>query len=268
VTAINVAAQHKFGCVHVAVDAASYTREHIVTAFGTKVFPVPHWPGLITNAGNGGATILLGTALSQEFQSFDSVIEGSDKLPQIVGSCGLPTGADVLLVGISEKRGPECYLFRTNDDLPLTTTRENAEASPFWPRNACELVKLPDIIMTPIPNDQIVPALFEGIDLDADPELVIWSLRKHLEMQRQMKLPPGIGGIGGFGQVTTISAAGITQRMLQRWPDKVGSTLHPERIDWAQWHLDNPKPGAEAISRVRRNMLECKERKSELRVVR
>jgi hypothetical protein len=215
-------------------------------AFGTKVFTVPHWPGLVTNVGNGGATILLGTALSQEFSSFDDLIARRDsKLPQMVAGCGIPTGADVLLVGISEQRGPESYVFRINDDLPLTTSREEAEASAYWADRPCELIKLPAVVMTPVPPPEMsIAANWEGIDVDADPELVIWSLRKHLEMQRQIVLPEGIGGIGGHGQLTTISADGITQRIIQRWPeDKIGARLRPCPIDWKKWHADNPKPG-------------------------
>jgi hypothetical protein len=44
-----------------------------------------------------------------------------------------------------------------------------------------------------------------------------------LTTQRHTSLPEGMGGIGGFGQVTTISADGITQRIIQRWPADIRS---------------------------------------------
>jgi hypothetical protein len=72
---------------------------------------------------------------------------------------------------------------------------------------------------------------------------VLWSMRKVLAMQRHMKRPDGLGGIGGFGQLTSISADGITQRIIERWPDVLGAPLRPGPIDWTRWHADNPKPG-------------------------
>lgn len=52
-----------------------------------------------------------------------------------------------------------------------------------------------------------------------------------------------IGGIGGFGELTTVSADGITQRIVERWPaDALGAPLRHGPLDWAQWHRDNPKP--------------------------
>jgi hypothetical protein len=68
-------------------------------------------------------------------------------------------------------------------------------------------------------------------------------MRKVLEMQRNTKLPDGMGAIGGFAEIVTISADGIYQRVVQRWgADQVGAPLKPDPIDWAKWHSDNPKP--------------------------
>lgn len=245
-TAIIIATQRNRGLVHVAVDAAVYDRDHVITAFGTKVFTVPHWPGLVTSAGNCGATILLGTALSQEFATFDELVENSDdRLPGLVAGCGLPTGADVFLAGISEKRGPESYAFRTDDSVPSSATSEAADA--FWNGNVCRLVRLADndIAMMPIPIDQFVPASFnfDDVKLDADPELIIWTVQKLLEMMRQSEVTREIGAIGGCASVTTISAQGISQRMLQRWSeDRIGAPLRPAPVDWERWHRDNPRP--------------------------
>jgi hypothetical protein len=72
-------------------------------------------------------------------------------------------------------------------------------------------------------------------------------------MQREISLPAGIGGIGGFAELVSVRLDGISQRIVDRWPaDKIGAPLHHSPIDWPQWHRDNPKPG---VSRRKANKL-------------
>jgi hypothetical protein len=242
-TAIGITAQKRFGLIHLLGDAAIYTPQHGVEAFGTKVFPIPHLPAAVTSLGNSHATVLFGHALSQS-HSFDRLVESApDVIPALIAAGDWQVGGQVIIAGISETRGPESYMFRLNDELPATNTREDVEASSYWGSNAGTLIKLGDIVMSPVPTLQdVIAADFEGIDADADPDTVIWSMSKHLEMQRHMTLPADIGGIGGFAQLTTISPYGITQRVLHRWPDEIGGFLRPEPVDWVVWHRRNPKP--------------------------
>jgi hypothetical protein len=242
-TAIIVVCQPRHNVVHVVTDGAIYRQDQTVVAFGNKVAAVPHWPGIVTSAGNAAATPLFGWDLAQQFASFDDLIrDGEAVLPELSRSFGLPSAATMIFAGISAERGPEAYSFRTEDVVPPMSTREELEASECYDA-PFKLVKLPAVVMTPVPSDQSIAAGYAGLDVDADPESALWSMRKVLTMQRHMKLPEGLGGIGGFGQLTTISADGIAQRIIQRWPDVLGAPLRPGPIDWKQWHLDNPKPG-------------------------
>jgi hypothetical protein len=242
-TAVVIVAQPRHGLIHFAGDAAMYQNDQTVTDFGCKAFPIAHWPGLVTSAGNSAMVPLFGWSLSQEFASFDAAVESAEqRLPVYAERYGLPNGGQFFLVGISS-RGPEAYVCRTDDALPPGVTVAQAEASGYWADARYKLIRLPNVGMSPVPNDQVLAANYEGIDPDDDPETVVWGIRKMLEMQRQTKLPDGIGGIGGFAQLTTISGAGITQRILQRWSaDRTGALLKPAPIVWAHWHRDNPKP--------------------------
>jgi hypothetical protein len=251
--------------LHLAVDAAMYRQDQCVVAFGTKVWPVSHWPGVVFCTGNAAAVPLFGWALAQQYATWDGMIDdaenGLNSLADIVREYGL-NHASVLLAGISAKRGPEAYTFQTTVELPPGVTREEAEASPYW-QSPYVLTKLPDVIMSPVtPPELSIAAAYEGIDVDADPETVLWSLRHVLAMQRAMPLPDGIGGIGGWIEAFSISAGGIHQRVIERWPeDTIGAPLHHGPIAWTQWHTDNPKPG---MSRVKRDMLSRKARKLQL----
>lgn len=261
-TAIVSVCQPRHSLIHLATDAAIYQHDQTVVAFGTKVWPVSHWPGLVACAGNAAAVPLFGWSLSQEFSAWDDLIDDAERglanLARLVKDYGLSHAA-VLLAGISAKRGPEAYTFQTTTELPPCTTREEAEASPYF-QPPYVLTKLPDVIMTPVaPPEMAIAANYEGIDVDADPDVVVWGIRKVLAMQRAMPLPDGIGGIGGWAELTTVSEAGVTQRIIDRWPgDKVGAPLHHGPISWDSWHRQNPKPG---LSRLKRDMLERKARK-------
>jgi hypothetical protein len=251
-TAIVIAAQPKRGLVHVLTDAAQY-RDGKVICFGNKSAPVPQWPGVITCTGSAFNTTLFRSGLAERFSTWDDMIAGAEsELPQMVKDYGL-SWSTVVLAGISRSRGPELYSFDNDARLPDHISGAEKDASPYH-SEPFKLIRLPDVIMSPPVTDAatLVGADFEGIDVDADPDSVIWSMRKHLAMQRAMPLPDGIGGIGGFGELSTVSADGVTHRIVDRWPgDEIGAPLHHGPADWVAWHRDNPKPGTSRLQLVK-----------------
>lgn len=253
-TAIVVACQRQHNLIHVATDAAMYRDGEGVTAFGKKVDTVGHWPGVITNAGNGAAGALFTRELSKQFATWDDMVgdygAGVPALAAIVEDYGL-SHALVVLAGFSQARGPESYTFQTSLALPPGVTAEQAAANEQYAA-PFTLVKLPDVIMTPVaPPEMAITAGYEGIDVNADPEVVLWSMRKAMTMQRHMLMPDGVGGIGGFAEIATIGPDGVTQRVLERWSqDKIGGPLDPGAIDWAEWGRDHPKPTQKRALRI------------------
>lgn len=250
-TAINIVAQRDQ--IHVLTDAAQY-RDGNVVCFASKTATMPQWPGLITCTGSAFNVALFRSALGELFSNWDDMVAGAE--PGLLRGLARDyaiSSSMVTFVGISATRGPESYYFENDAPLPAHIPEHDRE--PY------ALVKLPDVVMTPAVTDDltIIGAGWEGIDVDADPELVIWSMRKHLAMQRAMPLPDGIGGIGGFAELTTISTDCITQRSVDRWSeDKVGAPLRHGPVNWSEWHRRNPKPGQ---SRLKREMTERKARK-------
>jgi hypothetical protein len=242
--------------IHVASDAANY-RDGKVDSFAPKDYPIAHWPAVVVSAGAGSALMVLAPWLAREFTSFDDFIErGNSVLPKIVihwqytlerfGYGVSAVCSEIIVAGIS-KTGPQAFTFRTGNELPPNTTREEAEASPYWSENFAQLIELPDSIMTPVPDDQVVPANWEGFSLDDSTAVTHWSLLKVLHMQRHSTLlPKDIGGIGGWGQVTSIFPHHcIEQKILCAWPeDKTGEKIRPGPLDWKKWHRKFPKPGA------------------------
>lgn len=244
-TAIVCVSQPDQGLIHVATDAAMYNQDGKVCGFGNKVTTIPHWPGVITGLGNGAISILFAQSLSEKFSSFDDFIERSEQhLPTMMKSWGIeiPFEAHIIVAGISEQNGPEAYAFRTGDCIPATGTAADVEASDCYDA-PFKLVKLPNVVMSPTADDQVHAAGYDGIDPTDRPSAVVWAMRKVLEMQRHTTLPDDIGGIGGWGQLITISKYAIRQRIIARWPDdQVGGALRPPAVDWEAWHRENPRP--------------------------
>lgn len=230
---------------HLAADAATYTPDGEVAGFRSKVDAVPQWPGALATLGNAAMSPLLARWLALEFRTWDDLIAGAESfLPGVIDALELPSGADIVMVGHSRKRGMEAWTFRSDDALPPGTTAEEAELSPYRAKRICQLVRLPPVIMSPTANDQVIPAHFEGIDPNADSETLTWSIRKWFQMAKQTQLPDGVGSIGGFASMTTVHAGGLVEsRIIANWPeDSTGGPLRPWPIDWAQWHRENPKP--------------------------
>src|SRR5262245_36162045 len=102
-TAIVLACLKQRNCLHLATDAAKYRQDQSVVAFSTKVWPVSHWPGVVTCTGNAAAVPLFGSALADEFPSWDDMIDGAKqglaRPAEVVSEWGLSHAA-VLLAGI------------------------------------------------------------------------------------------------------------------------------------------------------------------------
>lgn len=248
-TALVCLAQPKHGLMHVATDAALY-RDGSVVSFANKVEPLAQWPGLITATGSAFNTTLFRSGLAEKFSTWDDMVAGSEaELPTMVKDYGM-TWSTVILAGISKERGPEIYHFTNDAPLPEHISADEMAASPYY-SDPYRLVRLPDVIMSPpVPSDVVIAADWEGIDPGTDPDLIPWLMSKHLTMQRCMPLPDDIGGIGGFAELTTVSVDGITQRIIERWPeDQIGAPLHHGPCDWDFWRKQNPKPGQSRLKR-------------------
>ncbi|MCF8475748.1 MAG: hypothetical protein K9G60_01865 [Pseudolabrys sp.] len=275
-TATNILCSRRLNAAIVATDAAVYQSRGIVTDFTSKMFAVAHWPGVVAVRGSSIASPFLGSDLSSKFESFDAMVAGiEDVLPAFVGAWnrtlagaaleGELTG-EMVLAGWSTERGAaEVYTIRIDDTLPISVSEAEADASTLH-GEPFKLVRLPDSVEAPVINDLdlIIAADWNGVD-ETDLDSAAWSMLHMLEMQRQADFGDGIHWIGGFAQISIVTADGVTQRMLKRWTeDEVGYLIRPTPIDWPQWHLENPKPKPNMpieLSRVRRDMLKRKQRK-------
>jgi hypothetical protein len=275
-TAINIARSLRHKIVYVVTDGAYYDiSDGIVAAFGTKVFSVPSWPGVVATRGSALATALVGSELTMHFQSFDEVVNGIEEAVEaaeedwhdLFERCGMST-IEIFLAGWSHERDqPESYIMRTGSEKGAVTDDAATEDIEL-DVPTLKLVALPVMAVAPaVTNEQISIAGIERFDANDEPSVVIQGLRHAIEAQRHALYHAdgaSYHAVGGFAQLTTVTPDGIQQRILTRWNDEIGEPITPEPIDWAKWRADHlslaPPPG---LSRLQR--MEKKARKGTLR---
>jgi hypothetical protein len=227
-TAINTICTDQ--AVHICTDGASYLPDGRVMAIGTKVFTAPNLPMALAVRGPAGAAFHLGPALTWRQESFDGVVCTIEETLPVVFSqyvkqfdCG--GEAEIILTGWSEYHGRcAAYFIRTHDWTPPATVRN------LWGREHCvELTTL-----TPLPFRLVklgAFAAFPSVAVDDLGERQIGRrMLQVMEAQRALdlcdfELESTGHVVGGFAQLTTITRDAISQRIIHRWPDRVGMKI-------------------------------------------
>ncbi len=204
---------------HILTDAAYLDTQGRLIFIGSKVRMLPHLNAVCVIRGeselDGAFTAMFGTAftsfdaLAKDFRTaIDNVLSSHDK--------GRPYApVDVVVAGVSEfSRKPELWTAsRGTPPEPVRYSRDRAYISPALGDAAAATLEAQDL--DPF-SDEFDPVM-DGADL--------------LEAQRvQVIQPAGFPPchiVGGFVQLTTISADGISTRVLRRWPDQVGQRIKP-----------------------------------------
>ncbi len=224
-SAVNIICQPRHGCLHIVTDSASYV-DGIVDGLGRpKVLTVPAWPGAITGRGPALAGAIVGETLSCKFPTFDEAV----------------AGAEEVLPGILE-RFSDIFSTPYPDRLQVviagwSSERRQPESYVF---NASEAA---------------APGATQE-EIEANAHYLVGSKLVRLSNRHY---------IGGSAQLTTITPAGVQQRILTRWKeDKIGELIRPRPIDWAKWRAELEGPPA-GLSRLKRQMMEKKLAKGKLR---
>ncbi|MCS3896109.1 hypothetical protein M2171_005242 [Bradyrhizobium japonicum USDA 38] len=93
---------------------------------------------------------------------------------------------------------------------------------------AHDLVELP-ILANPTPPVEDLLAAGWPIGVDRDKRDAKADLLHMLEIQRRREASDGKYYIGGHAVLTTVTADGVTQRAVHRWPeDRAGKPVRPQ----------------------------------------
>jgi hypothetical protein len=216
---------------HVFSDAAIYEpRNMMVGAFANKVSILPQYNAVIGSTGRFVNITLLGIAFAElQYENFDLL---ADDFGSVVKRAVARTNQ-------IDPNNPNLWGDDYTFGLAGWSPKQNAPA--FF---VVESAAGQDVAAVPATKYYSPAAVFEGVDdsitrFKFDPERPGESGLAIMRAQRLKKfLPLGNVGvkhslyyaIGGFCQHTSISRDGISVKILERWPDKIGSTVMPVSV--------------------------------------
>jgi hypothetical protein len=282
----------RLDAVHMLVDGLAYGQDGRISAISQKAWSFPVAGFVITSMGIGHFGLLAGVALEQQFGTFDAILAGAEAfLPEwyernafvranrdqdVVINTGSGGDAALFLAGWSRERGrAEAYTVTMwgdegDDGWSAEASRQMSDNETFG-ATKFKLERLLDLAMNPAPEADdlgaagMVPAGFASVQdwfASFDPELDLLHL---MEIQRRIRRTAGgFFLVGGLALLTSVTEAGISQRVVHRWiEDEIGSLVEPLPIlDWKAWRAERVRAAAPpGESPLKREMREAKERK-------
>ncbi|MCK1317148.1 hypothetical protein [Bradyrhizobium sp. 23] len=268
------------------VDGAGYDVDGVIQSISQKAFALPTLHAAISTLGVGMAGHLFAMQLEGRFTSFDDMIEGIE--PAAAGiyaallevGVGTITDVTITIIGWSRRdQGPAAYTMRMSEPeseayIQQRDARHRAEFNDDTGLGvkAFQLQRTDFSTINPPPFRPLNEIGFPHYQFDedigevADPEI---DLLHMLEAQRRRKFAtrPGCAEahkIGGLALLSSITANGVYQKVVHRWEeDRLGETIQPVEIaDWRAWRAALAPAPPEGMSRLRRQMLERKDRKA------
>lgn len=223
-TAINIF--RKKASVSMLVDGAGYDALGIYRQPVLKCIPIPHLRAAVATRGSEAATPLFASLLAR-FTSFDQALaEGAELIEdnfddiQSVLKRSPEAECQIFLAGWSEsKNAPESYV--------LTSFFNPAQGLEPW-----EFHPLEEASAAPLPSPSAIAAAGLAITSVERFNPVIDGV-KLMEAQRATRVHVTADErgdelclVGAFAMLTTITAAGVEQRVIHRWADKIGERMN------------------------------------------
>jgi hypothetical protein len=204
---------------------------------GSKVWPLAHLHAVVAGRGPALMVPLFGQMLGGAARTYDELRKRA--LPavrryfaeqqEIWTRCASGTGFDLVIAGWSETIGPHAFAI---------SNRAESEQDPWW------LIEIAADLTAPSTPEifAAIKRLIAGRHADEiDPEVDGLAI---MEIQRESKVA---GAPSVFAQLTTITADGITMRILRKWPEADG-------IAYIGEHACSPKPPAENGDVIRKTI--------------
>jgi len=214
-------------CVQILSDAAIYLPDGTLVDFKQKVFTSPSVPLAVISIGSSEMGDIISEAIIEvsAIGSFDvAILIIEEIIHRLEGH--VPDGHDfsLILSGISESRGP-CHFFAT------TKVNDKTPAYSLFQLSTPEFGNMVGTSAEELAAIGFTPAVAQALGPD--------FLRQYgvalAEVMRRKKTTnwmapdrPALHIIGGFLQLTTITAEGCATETLTTWPeDQIGQKINP-----------------------------------------
>lgn len=283
-SACNILLQKRHRAVHIMVDGVSYEKTGEIAEISQKCLALPTLQMALTVMGPVHGGLVMASELQKRCESFDEFVDLAEEI--------MPVIFERHLNFLSGSGVPDCWLYiggwsdRDSSPKAFCMLCVPRESEAYWQMareresaaygddmtvkdRPFALVDLAEggsgsasVINPPWPAE-LTPADC-GLKIDAapddvpdamDPELDLLHI---MEMQRRRKVPlrPGLPPahwVGGVALLTSVTEAGISQRIVHRWlEDKIGELIEPAPIDWVAWRASHPRASLSRTTRPQR----------------
>lgn len=217
--------------VVLATDTSLYDHTGRVIGFGSKVVALPHLRMAIACRGPYAWVGVAASEIGADFESFDDFTQdGGEYLRDLYDEnfsifANGESEFDMCIVGWKERSNkPAAYVVSSMD-------HEDGERG-LKGSGAFTLARRSFICAPSLRHDPA--ADLKGREGPQDEEWAADYLVSLMERQRLQKWPLGSGAeekgyiVGGAATATVITAGGVSQKIVRRWPDRVDSWICPE----------------------------------------
>lgn len=225
---------HQLSSVHLITDGAEYAYDGTILGIGSKVVRLPEIHAAYTIRGSRGSYKEGVRAVCEAAPSFEALLANIGPACEVIFRDALTNaepgvnldlaGFELTIIGYSDERGqPEGWTLAT---YPKATQHDLPGYEPY------KLQLLPAMFVRPG-----VPSMFAAMGL----ERPITMLEELLEVdpvtaaagllveQRKIEADEepikGVRCVGGFGELTTVTAKGVSTIEVIRWDDTIGEAI-------------------------------------------
>jgi hypothetical protein len=241
-SAINVLVQDD--AVHLATDGLSYIDGIPCEVALNKTHVLRGMRAALSATGPAGLGGFIAERLERDYKTFDELVKhGSNRIKELFHEYvdayrdGDAVSTLMLIGWHEEENRPAAY----GIDMETAGTKADwVNANNPHPAGFGLVHELTELKAGSVPCPTLVLCKSAGYDLleDNNAKNAEKDSLHLLEMQRRMTVD-GVSYVGGQAMLTTVTAKGVTQRVLHRWDeDKLGKMVKPAEIDWAAWRTE------------------------------
>jgi hypothetical protein len=208
-TAINAFAEERRACI--VTDCAVYNPDKIITGFHSKVVTLPHLGAAFATSG----LVVTGYELARVFYSFESFDDLVGRIAELVR--GAWDDGDLRFADDDTRDHFRLFV------IGWSTNRKKAEL--YQLSSQAELDEEPFALIS---KSGLFTPHIAGGDIDRimrSSNDNVERLSKIIDVQRAKPLDQGRALVGGCAYLTQVDEAGISQRVLKRWRDRVGEPI-------------------------------------------
>jgi len=246
---------------HMLVDGLCYHNGEVTKVDSEKAYVLRGMRAAVAATGDAKTAYFFQAAIEQEFTKFEDVVAaGSEFFVQGFKAfanrfCSGNAVSNVVLIGWLEMENrPAAFGIDLVEGAGNWASSRRSSGDPIG-----ILAELPIIAVPPPSLDEIMAANYP-LGSAGDPVGPEEKILHLMEVQRRIPADDGKFYVGGQAMLTTITAQGVTQRVIRQWPeDKPGELVRPAEIDWAAWREKRATAG---MSRLKRKMLLKKMKKA------